>query len=90
MTNQYRAIKETALRTGLTVKQVNAIIQSQFSLVKNAITTKRDVSVYIRGVGTFISPAVNYRLIGHRIAVSKARIAENKRQQMEVNPLEFN
>lgn len=91
MTNQDKVIKEVSIRTGVSQKKVKAIIMSQFSMVTDAMKHKKDVSIYIRGVGTFLSPQVKYRLIGKSYDTINANMSrKNKEKLQEEEPYEFN
>ncbi|HEC41830.1 MAG TPA: hypothetical protein ENI20_03270 [Bacteroides sp.] len=90
MNNQKRVIHETACRTGLSVKVISKIISSQLGLLRRAIVSKAPVSVYIRNVGTFISPDVNYHLIGLQHCTRAQNKIKNANKIEDEDPLEFN
>ena len=90
MDNQKRIIHETASRTGLSGKVVRKIISAQFSLLRRAIVSKAPVSIYIRNVGTFISPDVNYHLIGLQHCTRAQNKIKNANKTEDEDPLEFN
>ena len=85
MDNQKRIIRETARRTGLTAKEVTPIVVNQLRMVKESMVGKKPVSIYLRQVGTFISPEVKYALIGKRLK----HIFRQKKQKEVEEPYEF-
>lgn len=89
MDNKDRLINITVEKLGLSRVKVSEVIESQLSMVADAIKKKKPVSVYLRKVGTFVSPEVRYMLIGKSYDTKNANSARNKKQQSEDEPYEF-
>ena len=79
MDNRDRIIQEVARDMGLTQKQVLEVVSSQTWLARKAIQMKEATSVYLRGVGTFMSKPVRDRMV----ALHKAQRLTKKIQQQE-------
>ena len=74
-------------RLGLPVKSVDAIVASQLNVARQALKGKKDVSLYLRKVGTFISTAMRMHLAWERFKVVNSR--EKKITQQVEEPYEF-
>ena len=75
MQNRDKIIREVAKDLGIPQTKVREAVSSQTELVKKAMQKKEAVSVYLRKVGTFISPSVKKSLINQKIQNSKAKKA---------------
>ena len=88
MDNKDRLIKETAEHLGLTIAVVRAIVSSPLELASKTVLKNLPRSIYIRKVGTFISPQVRIELRETQLAGYKAK--KEKRKPDEEDPIEFN
>jgi nucleoid DNA-binding protein len=62
MQNRDKIIREVAKDLGIPQTKVREAVSSQTGLVRKAMQKKEAVSVYLRQVGTFISPGVKKSL----------------------------
>ena len=86
MDNQGRIIQEVARDLGCTQKEVLEVVSSQTWLARTAIQKKEATSVYLRGVGTFMSRPVRERMIANH---KEFRANKHKNFTVEEEPLHF-
>lgn len=66
MDNRDRVIKETAKRVGMPMSVVRLVVGSPLLLAKAAIVNKTPRSVYLRKVGTLLSPEIRLKIRGYQ------------------------
>lgn len=85
MQNKDRLIKETAEKLGLPQKVVQQVVEAQLLMARKAMLDKAPVTVYLRKVGSFVSPQVILDLrVKRKATEEKNRLNNlNARQQGE-------
>lgn len=71
MQNKDKIIKETAEKLGITQKIVQQVIDAQLLMARDAMLKKKPVTIYLRKVGSFISPQIVQELNVKRAATEE-------------------
>jgi len=78
MQNKDKILREVATKLGIPHTKVREVVSSQAGLVRKAIRNKETTSVYLRKVGTFISPSAKQYMNNqtHKNLVTKLKAKE--------------
>jgi nucleoid DNA-binding protein len=87
MDQRDKIIKQVAQRVGLSKAKVLSVVMSQCKLARTNIQKGHQVSIYLRKVGTFISPEMQAKMREEQMQARALR--NNNKTTKDEDPITF-
>lgn len=89
MTTRDKIIKEVGIEQNIRRKDVELLVKSQAQFVRNCMQQKREVSIYLKKVGTFTPRAIWGQIKRDKYNRIKKKIENRNNQEDLQDPYEF-